>query len=121
MKKSKVLEGDIQHLHFDGMISRGVEASNITIKISGSMSDNYPVVGKSIYEVEKALGQVINVNPYTRVVLVNGEVTTNDYIIQEGDVVEFVNEAYDWPGGKSSELSQALEEWPDELEESEKL
>jgi hypothetical protein len=59
------------------------------------MSNNYPVVGKSIYEVEKTLGQVLNVNPYARIVLVNGEEVTNDYIIAEGDVVEFVNEAYD--------------------------
>jgi hypothetical protein len=59
------------------------------------MSNNYPVVGKSIYEVEKTLGQVLNVNPYARIVLVNGEEVTNDYVIVEGDVVEFVNEAYD--------------------------
>jgi hypothetical protein len=95
-RDSKVLDGSIQHLHFDGMISRGVTASNVTVTISsGSMSNNYPVVGKSIYEVEKLLGQILNVNPYARIVLVNGEEVTNDYIIQEGDVVEFVNEAYD--------------------------
>lgn len=93
---SKVLDGDIQNLEFTGMISRGVSASNITVTISsGSMSNSYPVVGKSIYEVEKLLGQVLNVNPYARIVLVNGEEVTNDYIITEGDVVEFVNEAYD--------------------------
>jgi hypothetical protein len=95
-KDSKVLDGDIQNLEFTGMISRGVSASNITVTISsGSMSNSYPVVGKSIYEVEKLLGQVLNVNPYARIVLVNGEEVTNDYIITEGDVVEFVNEAYD--------------------------
>jgi hypothetical protein len=95
-KESKVLEGDIQHLHFQGMISRGVKASNVSVTISsGSMTNNYPVVGKSIYEVEKLLGQILNVNPYARIVLVNGEEVTNDYIIQEGDIVEFVNEAYD--------------------------
>jgi len=94
--ESKVLDGDIQNLEFTGMISRGVSASNITVTISsGSMSNTYPVVGKSIYEVEKTLGQVLNVNPYARIVLVNGEEVTNDYIIAEGDVVEFVNEAYD--------------------------
>ena len=94
--ESKVLDGDIQNLEFTGMISRGVSASNITVTISsGSMSNTYPVVGKSIYEVEKTLGQVLNVNPYARIVLVNGEEVTNDYIIVEGDVVEFVNEAYD--------------------------
>lgn len=95
-KESKVLDGDIQNLEFKGMISRGVTASNVTVTISsGSMSNNYPVVGKSIYEVEKTLGQILNVNPYARIVLVNGEEVTNDYIIQEGDVIEFVNEAYD--------------------------
>lgn len=95
-RESKVLDGSIQNLEFGGMISRGVTASNITVTISsGSMSNSYPVVGKSIYEVEKLLGQVLNVNPYARIVLVNGEEVTNDYIIQEGDVVEFVNEAYD--------------------------
>ena len=95
-KDSKVLDGDIQNLEFTGMISRGVAASNVTVTISsGSMSNSYPVVGKSIYEVEKLLGQVLNVNPYARIVLVNGEEVTNDYIITEGDVVEFVNEAYD--------------------------
>lgn len=95
-KESKVLDGDIQNLEFRGMISRGVSASNVTVTISsGSMSNNYPVVGKSIYEVEKTLGQILNVNPYARIVLVNGEEVTNDYIIQEGDVIEFVNEAYD--------------------------
>ncbi len=95
-KESKVLDGDIQNLEFKGMISRGVTASNVTVTISsGSMSNNYPVVGKSIYEIEKLLGQVLNVNPYARIVLVNGEEVTNDYVIQEGDVVEFVNEAYD--------------------------
>lgn len=95
-KESKVLDGNIQHLHFEGMISRGVQASNVTVTISsGSMTNNYPVVGKSIYEVEKTLGQILNVNPYARIVLVNGEEVTNEYIIQEGDVVEFVNEAYD--------------------------
>jgi hypothetical protein len=95
-KDSKVLDGDIQNLEFTGMISRGVAVSNITVTISsGSMSNTYPVVGKSIYEVEKTLGQVLNVNPYARIVLVNGEEVTNDYIIAEGDVVEFVNEAYD--------------------------
>lgn len=95
-KESKVLDGDIQNLEFTGMISRGVNVSNITVTISsGSMSNSYPVVGKSIYEVEKLLGQVLNVNPYARIVLVNGEEVTNDYIITEGDVIEFVNEAYD--------------------------
>lgn len=95
-KESKVLDGDIQNIEFTGMISRGVSASNITVTISsGSMSNSYPVIGKSIYEVEKLLGQVLNVNPYARIVLVNGEEVTNDYVIQEGDVVEFVNEAYD--------------------------
>jgi hypothetical protein len=95
-RDSKVLDGSIQRLNFDGMISRGVNASNVTVTISsGSMSNNYPVVGKSIYEVEKLLGQVLNVNPYARIVLVNGEEVTNDYIIREGDIVEFVNEAYD--------------------------
>ncbi len=94
--ESKVLDGDIQNLEFKGMISRGVNASNVTVTISsGSMSNNYPVVGKSIYEIEKLLGQVLNVNPYARIVLVNGEEVTNDYIVQEGDIVEFVNEAYD--------------------------
>jgi hypothetical protein len=93
---SKVLDGNIQNLEFTGMISRGVSVSNITVTISsGSMSNTYPVVGKSIYEVEKLLGQVLNVNPYARIVLVNGEEVTNDYIIVEGDVIEFVNEAYD--------------------------
>jgi len=94
--KSKVIEGSIQNMEFKGLISRGVHATNLTVTVtSGSMSDSYPVVGKSIYEVEKALGQLLNVNPYARIVLVNGEEVTNDYIIQEGDVVEFVNEAYD--------------------------
>jgi CRISPR/Cas system-associated protein endoribonuclease Cas2 len=59
------------------------------------MSNNYPVVGKTIYEIEKLLGQVLNVNPYARIVLVNGEEVTNDYIVGEDDVIEFVNEAYD--------------------------
>jgi hypothetical protein len=95
-RESKVLDGDIQNLEFKGLISRGVSASNITVTISsGSMSNNYPVVGKSIYEVEKLLGQILNVNPYARIVLVNGEEVTNDYIIIEGDIIEFVNEAYD--------------------------
>lgn len=94
--ESKVLDGSIQHLQFTGLISRGVKASNVTVTISsGSMTNQYAVVGKSIYEVEKALGQILNVNPYARIVLVNGEEVTNDYIIKEGDVVEFVNEAYD--------------------------
>jgi hypothetical protein len=94
--ESKVLDGPLQNLEFKGLISRGVSASNITVTISsGSMSNNYPVVGKSIYEVEKLLGQVLNVNPYARIVLVNGEEVTNDYVIVEGDVIEFVNEAYD--------------------------
>jgi hypothetical protein len=94
--KSKKLDTGISHLSFNGMISNGPNVSNITVTISsGSMSNNYPVVGKSIYEVEKMLGQVLNVNPYARIVLVNGEEVTNDYIIIEGDVIEFVNEAYD--------------------------
>jgi len=95
-KDSKKLDTKISHVLFSGMISNGPNVSNITVTISsGSMSNNYPVVGKSIYEVEKMLGQVLNVNPYARIVLVNGEEVTNDYIIKEGDVIEFVNEAYD--------------------------
>jgi hypothetical protein len=94
--ESTKLDSDISHVSFNGMISNGPQVSNITVTISsGSMSNNYPVVGKSIYEVEKLLGQVLNVNPYARIVLVNGEEVTNDYIIQENDVIEFVNEAYD--------------------------
>ena len=94
--ESKVLDTDISHVIFSGMISNGPNVSNITVTISsGSMSNNYPVVGKTIYEVEKMLGQVLNVNPYARIVLVNGEEVTNDYIILESDVIEFVNEAYD--------------------------
>jgi hypothetical protein len=95
-KESKKLDTNIGHLLFNGMVSNGPTVSNVTVTISaGSMSNNYPVVGKSIYEVEKMLGQVLNVNPYARIVLVNGDEVTNDYIIQERDVVEFVNEAYD--------------------------
>lgn len=95
-KESKLVDSDITHLHFSSMISNGPTVSNVTVTISsGSMSNNYPVVGKSIYEVEKLLGQILNVNPYARIVLVNGEEVTNDYIIIENDVIEFVNEAYD--------------------------
>jgi len=95
-QESKLLDTDISHVIFNGMISNGPSKSNVTVTISsGSMSNNYPVVGKSIYEVEKLLGQVLNVNPYARIVLVNGEEVTNDYIIGENDVIEFVNEAYD--------------------------
>jgi hypothetical protein len=95
-KDSKLIDTEINHVIFSGMISNGPNVSNITVTISsGSMSNNYPVVGKTIYEIEKLLGQVLNVNPYARIVLVNGEEVTNDYIVGEDDVIEFVNEAYD--------------------------
>jgi hypothetical protein len=93
---SKLVSSDISHLHFSSMISNGPNVSNVTVTISsGSMSNNYPVVGKSIYEVEKLLGQILNVNPYARIVLVNGEEVTNYYIIIFNVVIEFVIEAYD--------------------------
>jgi len=94
--KSKLIDTEITHMLFSGIISNGPNVSNVTVTVSaGSMTNNYPVVGKSIYEVEKMLGQVLNVNPYARIVLVNGDEVTNDYIIKENDVIEFVNEAYD--------------------------
>jgi hypothetical protein len=95
-KSKRIDDGGIKHMMFNGMISQGVNATNITVTVScGSISDHYPVVGKTIYEVEKMMGQVLNVNPYARIVMVNGEEVTGDYVIKENDVVEFVNEAYD--------------------------
>lgn len=95
-EKSKKIDTDIGHTLFSGMVSNGPTVTNITVTIScGSMTNNYPVVGKSIYEVEKMLTQVLNVNPYARIVLANGDEVTGDYIIKDGDIVEFVNEAYD--------------------------
>lgn len=95
-KSKKIDDGGIKHLLFSGMISQGVNATNVTVTVScGSISEHYPVVGKTIYEVEKMMGQILNVNPYARIVMVNGEEVTGDYVIKENDIVEFVNEAYD--------------------------
>lgn len=94
--KSKKIDTNIGHTLFTGMISNGATVTNVTVTIScGSMSNNYPVIGKTIYQVEKMMGQILNVNPYARIVLANGNEVTGDYVIKEGDVVEFVNEAYD--------------------------
>ena len=64
-----------------------------TIHVScGASSGNFPVVGKSVGEVGDFLREVLNVDRMSTG-LVNGQQVDNDYILKEGDNLEYLKPA----------------------------
>jgi hypothetical protein len=64
-----------------------------TIHVScGASSGNFPVVGKSVGEVGNFLREVLNVDRMSTG-LVNGQSVDNDYILKEGDNLEYLKPA----------------------------
>lgn len=59
---------------------------------SGASSGNFPVVGKKVGEVGEFLREVLNVDRLSTG-LVNGKEVSPDYVLKEGDNLEFLKPA----------------------------
>lgn len=67
-----------------------------TIKIScGGSEDQFPLVGRTVGEVQDLLSEALNI-PEDPIVMVNGSENTNsDYVLESGDELDFVQNADD--------------------------
>ena len=64
-----------------------------TIHVScGASSGNFAVVGKTVGDVAAKLKQILNIDRIS-VGIINGNSVTDDYIIHDGDSLEFVKPA----------------------------
>jgi hypothetical protein len=64
-----------------------------TIRVtSGASAGQFPVVGKSVAEVSEFLREVLNVDKMSTG-LVNGREVPGDYVLREGDSLEFLKPA----------------------------
>jgi len=70
-------------------------SQNTKITVScGASSQDFPVVGKSIGYVTSILTDVLNI-PVMAKILVNGSIVNSNYVLRDGDSVEYIKE-----GGK---------------------
>jgi len=70
-------------------------SQNTKITVScGASSQDFPVVGKSIGYVTSILTDVLNI-PVMAKILVNGSIVNSNYVLKDGDSVEYIKE-----GGK---------------------
>jgi len=83
---------------YDRPDSRAGNRASTMISVSaGALSDKFPVVGKSVQRVMFLLREGLNLKE-TQSAVVNGENVPNDYILKEGDRLEFIKTA----GGKAN-------------------
>ena len=69
------------------------DRTTTTIHVScGASSGNFPVAGKKVQEVGEFLREVLNVDRLSTG-LVNGKEVPSDYILKEGDNLEFLKPA----------------------------
>lgn len=67
--------------------------TSTTMQVScGASSGRFPVVGRTVAEVGEFLREVLNVSKLSTG-LVNGKEIAGDYVLQEGDVLEFLKPA----------------------------
>lgn len=69
----------------------GVVSSEITVSCGGSQ-DEFDVVGHTVAEVADLLREVLNI-PAAPVANVNGSKVALDYVLKEGDILDFVQKA----------------------------
>jgi len=67
-----------------------------TIKIScGGSEDDFPLVGRTVGEVQDLLSEALNI-PDDPIVMINGsESDDSDYVLESGDELDFVQDADD--------------------------
>jgi molybdopterin converting factor small subunit len=69
------------------------DRNTTTIHVScGASSGEFHVVGRTIFEISEFLREVLNVSTMA-ISLVNGKIVDNEYIVKEGDEVEFLKPA----------------------------
>jgi hypothetical protein len=57
--------------------------------IYGIHSLEAAIAGKTVTEVRKALSQALNIDP-AAIAIINGQAAAGNYILQEGQILEFV-------------------------------
>lgn len=72
---------------------QSLQNTKITVSC-GASSQDFPVVGKSIGYVTSILTDVLNI-PVMAKILVNGSIVNSNYVLKDGDSVEYIKE-----GGK---------------------
>jgi hypothetical protein len=91
-KEIKAISGEFSSVLTKPDAKVGDKATT-TIRVSSGASSNYfPVVGKSVGQVMDFMREVLNVSKLSSAV-VNGEEVKGDYILQAGDVLEFLKPA----------------------------
>lgn len=69
------------------------QRSTTTLRVTcGASSGNFPVAGKAVSEVGEFLREVLNVDKLSTG-LVNGKEVPGDYVLREGDNLEFLKPA----------------------------
>jgi hypothetical protein len=67
--------------------------TSTTIQVScGASSGRFPVAGRSVAEIGEFLREVLNVDKLSTG-LVNGKQVPGDYVVKEGDIVEYLKPA----------------------------
>lgn len=69
----------------------GKITSKVTVSCGGSQND-FEVSGHSVGEVSELLREVLNI-PDTPIAVVNGNTVDCDYVLQDGDILDFVQKA----------------------------
>jgi len=97
--KKAAVSGPISQVSFEGesVMTKPSAAfgskTTTTIRVScGASSGKFPVLGKSVKEVGDFLREVLNVSKLSTG-LVNGKDVAADYVLKEGDTLEFLKPA----------------------------
>lgn len=70
-----------------------VQGGPATITVScGASGGKFPVIGKTVNAVADFLKEILNIDP-TATAMVNGETVKGNFVLGEGDNVEFVKQA----------------------------
>lgn len=71
---------------------RGDKCTTTLLVSSGASSGEFPVVGRSVAEVSSFLEEILNIDKMS-IGHVSGKGVTGDYILKDGDVLEFIKAA----------------------------
>jgi hypothetical protein len=74
----------------DNALSPQVQEADVLV-ISGANCQPFPVASRSVREVRETLSYIMNIGP-NATALVNGSVVPTEYVLQQGDTIEFTKE-----------------------------
>ncbi len=97
--RDEILNQDVKGLNFNTISTltkpdaEPGDRTTSAIQVScGASSEPFPVSGKTVGAVAEFLREVLNIDRFAQG-NVNGEVVEDDYVLREGDVLEFIKPA----------------------------